>query len=343
MEVLKLSSLEIKCLNRRWGRFRITDLSLTVKAGEYMMLLGPTGSGKTLLLETIAGFHKPETGAIHIDNTDITSWQPERRNIGYVPQNQSLFPNMTVQKNIEFGLKMHKIGDTEISKRVHEILNLIDIKNLSNRSPQSLSGGERQKVALARALVLRPKILLLDEPMSNIDTPTRSELMKNLGTIHKKLGVTIIHVTHNHEEAGYLGEKTGILFDGKIRQVGATEEVYERPASHEIARFLGFDNIYKVTRTSNESIKIGEKSLIHPAVNMKAEACGWRRENVKVSRENLTGFNVFKGVINDCRGVGATAQVTVDAGLTVIASKHDDIKVGDEVYIQIPADKIFLW
>jgi molybdate/tungstate transport system ATP-binding protein len=339
-----LSSLEIRNLDGTWGKFRLSSLNLSVEASEYMMLLGPTGSGKTLLLETIAGFHKPDSGAIYIDEMDVTFWPPEKRNIGYVPQNQSLFPNMTVQKNIEFGLKMHKYDEAECTKRAQDFMNLLEIDYLSTRRTQSLSGGEKQKVALARALVLEPRILLLDEPMSNVDTSTRKELMNNLYDIHKSLEVTIIHVTHNHEEAGFLGERIGILLNGKFRQIGETHEIYEQPMSHEIARFLGFDNIFNNIEATSKSIQIGDNTLFHSLdIGDNATACGWRREKVKVSSEKIQGKNVFKGIITDIRGVGASSQITVDTGFKVIASQRENYSMGDHVYIQIPPESIFLW
>jgi molybdate/tungstate transport system ATP-binding protein len=315
-----------------------------VEAGEYVVIVGPTGSGKTLLLETIAGFHVYQSGAVYIDGVDVTMWPPEKRNIGYMPQSQSLFPNMTVKDNIEFGLKMRKIGSFEQTKRSADIMELLDIRHLATRSPQSLSGGEKQKVALARALVLQPGILLLDEPMSSVDALAQRDVMDCLRTLHKSLGTTFVHVTHNHEEAGFLADKIGIMFDGRFSQVGATVDVYARPSSSEVARFLGFDNIFQGVTTSGAFIEIGDKRLVYSGEALdNASSCGWRRRSVKVSREMIVGENVLEGVVTDSKGIGASSQLTINVGFTVIAGRQDNYMVGDLVYIQIPSESIILW
>lgn len=338
-----MSSLEVRALGRTWGRFSLRDASLLVGAGEYMVLVGPTGSGKTLLLETIAGFHRPEAGAVLIDGVDVTLWPPEKREIGYVPQSQSLFPNMTVEDNVGFGLKMRGMGSRERADRIGAVMELLGIGHLSGRSPLSLSGGERQKAALARALVLEPGIILLDEPMSSVDSQAQREVMSCLRALHRSLGATFLHVTHNHEEAGFLADRVGILFEGRFSQVGATNEVYERPSSPEVARFLGFDNVFKATAASGASVEVGGVRLRHLGERGSASSCGWRRENVRVSREAIEGENVFEGVVKDLSGVGASSQLTVDAGFEVVASRRDGYAVGDPVYLQVPPGSIVLW
>jgi len=220
---------------------------------------------------------------------------------------------------------------------------LLDIRHLSDRRPPSLSGGERQKVALARALVLEPGILLLDEPMSSVDSLAQKEVMGCLRSLHRSLGTTFLHITHNHEEAGFLADKVGILFEGRFSQVGAINDVYEQPISAEVAQFLGFDNIFKVTAVSGPSVEIGGVRLVHLGERSYASSCGWRRDSVRISREVIEGQNVFKGVVKDLSGVGSSSQLIVDAGFDVVASRRDGYAVGDSLYIQIPPESITLW
>ncbi len=212
--------VNIKDLNFRLGDFKINIPKLDIKDGEYFVLLGPTGSGKTELIKAIAGIRSVEEGEIFLNDSKIDNLSPENREIGYMPQNYKLFPHLTVQENIEFGIE-----DNE-SEKAEELMNLVGISHLSERScTNCLSGGEQQRVALARALAIEPELLLLDEPLGSLDAETSERLRSKIKGVHKELGTTTIHITHDLDDAMYLGDRVGIMEDGDLIKVGKPEKV----------------------------------------------------------------------------------------------------------------------
>ncbi len=237
--------LKIENVSKTWREFQLKNINLTVENGDYFIILGPTGAGKTLLLETIMGFHKPDNGKIILNQIDVTETPPEKRGIGYVSQNCVLFPHLNVRQNVEFGLKMGKVEKMVRQKAVDTMLESTGLKPFENRYPQTLSGGEKQKVALARVLALNPATILLDEPLSALDAEASKELKRELKRIHKT-GKTIIHVTHNQVEGFSLGNKMAVMRSGEVMQSGKTREVFAKPQSEFVARFLGYENVFKV-------------------------------------------------------------------------------------------------
>jgi len=233
------------------GDFRLKDISLHVKEGEYMVLLGPTGTGKTVLLETIAGMHVIESGSILIQGRDVTRLPPEKRNLGVVYQDYALFPHLTVRKNIAFGLQLRGETGIKVAKVVEEMAGFLDIRAILERRPGNLSGGERQRVALARALVLDPYVLLLDEPLSALDRSTRDRLRRELKRIHREIGITIVHITHDLTEAFFLADHVAVMKDGSILQQGIPEKVLNRPADRTVAELLGIENLISGTIGTN--------------------------------------------------------------------------------------------
>lgn len=211
--------LEIKNIRLELGKFTLNDLELEINLGEYFVILGPSGSGKTVLLETIAGLYTPDKGDILYNKEDIVCLAPEKRDIGFVYQNYELFPHMTVKDNITFGLKIRGTKKNDISKKLKRLVSILKIEHLLERYPKKLSGGEKQRVALARALIISPRILLLDEPLSALDVMIKSELQKEIKNIHNEFKPTIIHVTHDIEEAIFLADRIGIMKDGNILEV----------------------------------------------------------------------------------------------------------------------------
>jgi len=251
--------------------FLLRDINLDIADGEYFVVLGPTGAGKTVLLETVAGLHQPRKGHILLDGVDVTGVPPERRGTGFVYQDYALFPHLSVAGNIAFGLRLRRMGRGVIEERVTAIGRLLGIEHLLRHVPGTLSGGEAQRVALARALVVEPRLLLLDEPLSALDPETREALQRELGRIHQELGTTTIHVTHDFEEAVALGDRIAVLKasplralarredrvgdskrEGRIVQVGAPEEIFRRPANEFVARFVGVRNIFRGEALSEE-------------------------------------------------------------------------------------------
>ena len=238
--------INIQGLNVLVGGFQLHDINLTVEDSRYGVILGPSGAGKTLFLETIVGLYKPDAGKVLIGGNDVTSYPPEIRNMAYVPQDMTLFPHINVYENICFGAHAHKIPQPKMKDRLDKLTSLLDISHLLGRSnPMTLSHGEQQRVAIARALMISPRAIILDEPFSALDALLRRELQLQLRQINKELKVTILHVTHDREEAFMLGDKIAIMIGGMILQVGNREDLYYKPSTIEVARFLLNQNIFK--------------------------------------------------------------------------------------------------
>jgi len=265
--VLRLQDIRVTL-----GNFQLKDISLHVGRGEYMVLLGPTGTGKTVLLETIAGMHPIESGNISIQGKDVTRLPPEKRNLGIVYQDYALFPHLTVQKNIAFGLQLRGLPGRKSGEAVKKMADFLDINAILDRRPGNLSGGERQRVALARALVLDPYVLLLDEPLSALDRSTRDRLRRELKRIHREIGVTIVHITHDLTEAFFLADHVAVMKDGSILQQGIPEQVLKRPADRAVAE-LGIENVIPGTIEQNDRLhtRLGLVRLsISSCENMKS-------------------------------------------------------------------------
>lgn len=222
----------------RIGTFQLQRLSINIAKGEYFILLGPPGSGKTIFLECLCGLKRIDSGQIYIDGHNVTGLEPRVRGIGYVPQDYALFPHLSVERNIAFGLRVHGYKNKDIQIRITQTAELLDIQRLLRRRIHGLSGGEKQRVALARALVLQPKILLLDEPVCALDEVTRQEVCAQLLEIQRQLGLTTIHVSHNLEEAFSVADRAAILKDGTLLQVGTLDELLDKPNSKFVARFM---------------------------------------------------------------------------------------------------------
>ncbi len=220
----------------------IPDLSLDVKEGEFFTLLGPSGCGKTTLLRMVAGFNTIEGGTISFDKQVINDIAPAKRNIGMVFQNYAVFPHMTVRQNVEFGLKNRKLPKDEINTRVNEILETVKITEYASRLPERLSGGQQQRVALARAIVIRPNLLLMDEPLSNLDAKLRIEMRNAIKTIQNEVGITTIYVTHDQEEAMAVSDRIAVMNSGVIQHVSTPKSIYQRPSNLFVANFIGHSN-----------------------------------------------------------------------------------------------------
>jgi iron(III) transport system ATP-binding protein len=221
----------------------LDDISLDVARGEFFAFLGPSGSGKTTLLRLIAGFGTPTTGRILTGERDLTPLPAWSRNVGMVFQSYALWPHMTVAKNVAFGLERRKLSRAEIDRKVRDALDLVGLGAFAERRPAQLSGGQQQRVALARTLVIEPEVLLLDEPLSNLDARLRVEMRSELRQLQRKLGITAIYVTHDQEEANAVADRIAVLDQGRIQQIGTPLELYDRPANRFVATFLGTANL----------------------------------------------------------------------------------------------------
>ncbi|MDO8734669.1 MAG: ABC transporter ATP-binding protein [Elusimicrobiota bacterium] len=286
--------LKIENLNYKIGKFHLSDINLEVENNRYFVLLGPTGSGKTTLLKCVLGLNKTTAEKISLNGKEITNLLPEERNIGFLPQNYLLFPNMNVFENIAFGLKIKKKSD-ETKNEVLKIAKLLDIEPLLDREIKNLSGGEAQRVALARALVVKPKVLLLDEPFSAIHEGLKNELWFELKNILKKLGTPTIHITHNLDEGYAVADKMGIIIDGEIIQQGTAEQIFTKPKNETVAKFLGLKNIFdgKIILQNKQNITLEYRSIKIIAdsnikkleISQNIKFC-IRPDAIKVIREN---------------------------------------------------------
>lgn len=230
--------LNINNLYLQLGEFQLKNIHLDIKDEEYFVLLGPSGAGKTVMLETIAGLYKKTKGQVLFNSSDLLKLPPEEREIGFVYQRYELFPHMTVKDNIIFGMRIKKINKKIIERELSKLVHLLGIEHLLKRYPVNLSGGEQQRVALARALIISPKILLLDEPLSALDQLNKESLKKELKNIHENFKTTIIHVTHDLDEALFLADKIGIMLNGELLQVKEKDEFLEKPKSYLLDKFV---------------------------------------------------------------------------------------------------------
>jgi putative spermidine/putrescine transport system ATP-binding protein len=221
----------------------VDDVDLTIEQGEFFSLLGPSGSGKTTLLRIIAGFERPDAGRVHLRGIDVTLRPPYARQVNTVFQDYALFPHMSVQENVEYGLRVRGIGRKERSERAGGALDIVRLPGFGSRKPSQLSGGQRQRVALARAIVNRPEVLLLDEPLGALDLKLREEMQVELKRIQQEVGITFVYVTHDQEEALTMSDRLAVFNRGRIEQIAAPAEVYERPASAFVAGFVGVSNL----------------------------------------------------------------------------------------------------
>ena len=237
-------NIKIENAQKRYGdNIIIENLSLDIKQGEFFTLLGPSGCGKTTLLRMIAGFNSIEKGDFYFNEKRINDLDPAKRNIGMVFQNYAIFPHLTVEQNVEFGLKNRKVSKEEMKAETEKFLKLMQIDEYRDRMPERLSGGQQQRVALARALVIKPDVLLMDEPLSNLDAKLRVEMRTAIKEIQNSIGITTVYVTHDQEEAMAVSDRIAVMKDGEIQHLGQPKDIYQRPANLFVATFIGKTNV----------------------------------------------------------------------------------------------------
>jgi iron(III) transport system ATP-binding protein len=298
----------------------IDDISLTVEEGSFFTLLGPSGCGKTTLLKIIAGFHAPDGGEVFFGDRNITSVPPHRRETGMVFQNYALFPHLTVFDNIAYGLRVRRVPAAELRSRVAEVLKSVQLEGLGKRTPSQLSGGQQQRVALARALVISPQILLMDEPLSNLDAGLRVVMRDEIRRIQQRLGITTIYVTHDQEESMAMSDRIAILNRGRLEQLGTPSDIYYRPHTRFTAEFMGSSNTLEMDVAGYD----GENSLIEARINGERVLLSGRRppgsgivvsirpEWIRIDREvKDDDANRFQGVITGAAFLGSLIQYQV--------------------------------
>jgi len=344
--------ISVTGLSAGFRNFTLDDIDLTVEHGDYFMLVGPTGAGKTILLECIAGLHKIKSGRITINGREVTGLEPEKRNIGMVHQDGVLFPHLTVQENIIFGLKVRHTPAENIKQALAEAVELVKINHLLERKPGKLSGGEKQKVALARALVIKPDLLLLDEPLSALDPGSREALQAELKRIHQQLGITTIHVTHDFDEAMMLGRHIAVIGDGRMQQAGTPEEIFHHPASEFVARFTMMRNILAGEIVQQEKgrtvFQTGKMSLELATPKQGGKLACIRPEDITISTDTVFNApaNSFNVNITHIEDRGAAYHVFVDGPPEICClvprRKFTEmgLTAGKPVQIYLPADII---
>ena len=375
--------LQVKDVNLRLQDFQLTDINLSITQGEYFVLLGPTGAGKTILLEVIAGVKPVQKGRLYLDGEVINALPPEKRQVGFVYQDYALFPHLTVRENIAFGLRLmssHQLqelgeegGETPsareldiisrqkgalIEEKVQDISKLLHIEHLLARKPASLSGGEKQRTALARALVIEPRVLLLDEPLSALDPETSQALQRELKRIHNKVGTTTLHITHNFEEAVALADRIGVIFEGRIHQVGTPQQVFRKPSGERVARFVGVRNILQGQIEGKKDDRYRNFHSRGVKISVVTDQTGpvrasIRPEDIILARGpvDTSARNAFQATVLDVEDRGSFVYVTVRLGengsspqgltLTSMITRRSlqdmELSVGDRVHLAFKA------
>jgi ABC-type sugar transport system ATPase subunit len=334
------------------GDFVLQNANLDISNGEYFVILGPTGAGKTVLLESIAGLYSLKEGRIWLDGKEVTKLEPEKRGVSIVYQDQMLFPHLSVRDNIIFGLRIRKIRPSEIEQTLSWLAGLLEIHHLLNRRPETLSGGEKQKVALARALSVKPKLLLLDEPLSALDLSSREILQRELRKIHEQYRVTTVHVTHDFEEAIALADRVAVIGDGCIQQTGTPEQIFRQPGSEFVARFAMVRNIFRgevVSGEKEDALFYVDGTCLFVVTEHRGKChASLRPEDIIVSHAPFpsSARNSFSGVITAIVDKGSTLLLTVkvppDFVCLVTRNSFDamELAVGNQIYLTFKASAI---
>jgi iron(III) transport system ATP-binding protein len=332
--------IQIKNINVSYGTNHVLkDVNLTIHNKDFYTFLGPSGCGKTTLLRLIAGFEKSQSGELYIAGQEVSKSNPWERDVGMVFQNYALWPHMTVYKNVSFGLEEKKINKDEIDQRVKAILELVDLKDLSKRYPYQLSGGQQQRVALARTLVVKPKVLLLDEPLSNLDAKLRVQMRKELLDLHNKLDITTIFVTHDQEEANAMSTNLAIFNEGVVQQKGKPVDLYNNPANTFVANFLGTTNVLEGTIANNTFISNQGLVIQGLASDAQGSSVLLRPQNFYLEQKN--NLQEFSGIVEHQEFLGNIVRyiVNVNNHSLVVDTLHEIDKV---IHAPKAAIKIYL-
>jgi len=334
--------IRIKNLNVKLSGFSLHDIDLKVEKGEFFTLLGPTGAGKTVVLESVIGLIPIEKGRIYINNKEVTNLPSEKRDIGIVYQDHALFPHLTVYKNITYGLRYHKVNGKEPGKNLSFIIDRLSLVPLLERSVRNLSGGEKQRVALARALAVDPSVLLLDEPLSALDPNFREDTREMLKRLHVETGITVLMVTHDFTEAHFLAQRTAVINNGRIEQTGSIPEVFHKPSTPFVADFVGMKNIFPAIFNGNKA-KAGNLEIkISSNNNNSKKYIAIRPEDIHVStdKQSLPEHNSIKGTVSKILNHGFYCDLclkTSDVNFTAIIPTNSlinmNLAAGISVYI----------
>ncbi|HEX9557885.1 MAG TPA: ABC transporter ATP-binding protein [Reyranella sp.] len=342
-----MADVDLRGLSKHYGDFyAVREVSLHIADGEFLVLLGPSGCGKTTTLRMIAGFIEPSAGHVRLAGEDVTLLPPWKRNAGMVFQSYALFPHLTVAQNVAFGLEMRKLARADIARRVEETLALVRLGGYGGRLPRQLSGGQQQRVALARALAIRPDVLLLDEPLSNLDAKLRQEVRVEIRELQRQLGLTTVMVTHDQEEALTMADRLVVMNEGSVRQVGSQRDLYERPADRFVAGFVGRSTFLDGTVEQPGRFRTdGGLSLACRDGRAGRAALALRPERVEIGAAPRPGLdNSLPGTVEFVSYLGALIDIHVrlspnDRLVVQIANREGGFapKVGQPVHVGWPA------
>jgi spermidine/putrescine transport system ATP-binding protein len=361
-----LTAIQFEGVNKFFGKFQaVRDVNLEIREGEFFSLLGPSGCGKTTSLRMLAGFEEADSGRILLRGEDVTYLPPNKRPVNMVFQHYELFPHMTVFGNVAYGLKLKKVREPELSRRVQDMLRVVRVDGLEARGARQLSGGQQQRVALARALVNRPAVLLLDEPLSALDVKLRKQMQIELKSIQHQLGTTFVYVTHDQEEALLMSDRIGIMNHGRLLQVGTPREIYERPADGFVADFVGSLNAFELrvdeVTGGRARMRTGEGQQVEVGTGDARATLGStlrvaiRPERVRILGAGGTagalpcaGASRLGGVVGAVDYVGSltTYRVDTDIGSIAVQEANDSsarhFQVGDRVALEWAPDAAFV-
>ena len=344
-------SLELRGICRTYVKdnetfLAVDNVNLTVSPGEFLTFLGPSGCGKTTTLRMIAGFEIPSSGQIIVDGSDITQVPANKRDMGFVFQNYALFPHMTIFENVAYGLRIRGLSGDALASKVREGLAMVGLGNAEQRYPNQLSGGEQQRVALARVLVLRPKILLMDEPLSNLDAKLRVEMRSVIRHTQKSVGITTVYVTHDQEEAMAISDRIAVMKDGVIQHVGTPRDIYQRPKNVFVATFIGRTNIVNA-HVKDGIITFADGYHEHiDALDKAAEQdvrCSIRPEEFIICKDGTDGIH---GTVQECTYLGLNTHYTIDTDqgdsveIVEESSIGEGLKKGEKVLLKVKKEKI---
>jgi putative spermidine/putrescine transport system ATP-binding protein len=329
----------------------LNELTLTVRRGEFIALLGPSGCGKSTALNCIAGLMPLSGGAIHLDEQRIDTLPPERRGFGMVFQNYALFPHMSVARNVGFGLRMRGVPSAEIDTRVDHALKLVQLTGQAHKLPGQLSGGQQQRVAIARAIVIEPPLILMDEPLSNLDAKLRLETRSEIRRIHRELGRSTIYVTHDQDEALSLADRIVVMKDGVVQQIATPQVVYGEPANLHVARFMGYRNVFPMSIERQEGERIALSGSDFPLTGTRMLPLADGRATVAVRPDDFVvgggvdDLNTVSGTVDNVEYAGRESLIDVvtPSGLRLIVRTSVPVQLGEAVRISVPVERALVY
>jgi iron(III) transport system ATP-binding protein len=343
-----MASIELEKITKNFPGVKALDsVSQKIKSGDFFTLLGPSGCGKTTLLRTIAGFYQQDSGHIYLSGKVIDNVPAYKRDTGMVFQSYAVFPHMTVYENVAFGLKTRKVNDSEIRKRVARALDQVHLSGYETRTPDQLSGGQQQRVGLARAMVVEPQVLLMDEPLSNLDAKLRVEMRTEIRNMQKLLGITTVYVTHDQEEALAISDKIAVMNFGVVQQVGTPWEIYKEPVNLFVASFVGDINVINGNALGSDAgltAILVDKNQNREKINIAV-----RPEELSIVTEKVSGddFSCIPGVIEKSSFIGSLIRFTVDCGndvrMTVEMHRPQSEALmpnGTSIFVKVPIESI---